>query len=175
MSFLRIGVMGGRFFTSMLKAWRSNWTVVRGLAIAGIVVVALPPIAQYWLRHIPIPEVPASAIVFLVAGALFTLSLATLAYVGLYFLKLALEIDRTVVVGQAGRRRQVPEATEGSFIQTSDAASWQNETIANLKKQGVQVDGIDLLSREGVLTADDKAAIEEMALAAAMRNRGRTE
>jgi len=156
-----------------VTVWNNNWHFIRGCLLAFVIVMAMPAITEYWLRHVPIPEVPVSTIVLLVVASLFLLTFTASMVVVLYFLKRIAETERTV--HHARKRVREPRATDGTFIPVTDEDAWREEELADLKRAGVATDQVDLLRDRGILTQADKEALEEMAMAAALRSRGRTE
>jgi hypothetical protein len=168
------GLVSGLLYRGIASLGRAVGPYLRIALMVLAIVLSLPSIAEYWLRHVRLPDVPVSAIVLLLVASFFILSFAVLLYTASSVLLTIQSAETTNRTIQARKRRQF-QATDGSFSAATDEKAWQSETIEDLRKQGIRVDGIDLLAKNGVLKPEDQEAIEDMARAAQLRHRGRTE
>lgn len=158
---------------AITNAFYSNIRYVKYLVLAGVAVLAVPPIVQYWLSNVRIPDVPVSGIVAMFAGSLLFLSMSAFTAVLFYFLRQIADMDRPVVVSTADgkvqhrpRKKTNGVGTGGSFSVASDETLWAQEQIQQLRDKGV------LFETDG---ADIDAIAKDIGHEILLKQRGRTE
>ncbi len=143
------------------KAWIATRKAIAGAfvrrcLIVAAIVYALPPATQYWLSHVPVPEVPVSAIVAMFAAALMLLSFAAVVYVAFHFARAIGYAEQRVVMAPGAPARppiigpvdRTP--SDGSFTAPSDQSTWAKEQLEVLKRKGIltETDRMDILNIE---------------------------
>jgi len=114
---------------------------LRFILIVIVIVMIVPPVTQYWLDNVRMPDVPMSAIFAMLVGSVFMFAFAAVIYVVLHFLRQIVLVERTTIgpdataAGVPVRSRGKP--TEGTFITANDNMLWAREQINELHEQGI--------------------------------------
>lgn len=163
MSAQTAGKIIGHLVTLIQKLWSANARRVWYLIWASIVILAVPPITQYWLSHVQIPEIPISAIIGMAVAAFFMLAFAGAMAVLLAFVQRLSVAPNVMNFALPKTSPQNVKATGGDFIHTSDEALRDREDL-------------EILKSKGFLQETDVAGLaSEIGYATLERTRGRTE
>lgn len=131
-----LGDIAGRA-VKRFKARLGVLRFVKYLAIPALIVIALPPVVQYWLSHIAFPAVPISAIVAMFCAALVLFAFGFVMWVALTMMREMLDVQ---MYGCRRRGAVSTIPTGGSFSVPSDDRMWAVEQLEDLKKKGFLTD-----------------------------------
>lgn len=158
-----VGKLIGHVVTAASKFWKSQRNVLRIIIGIVLVVISAPPVTQYWLSRVKIPDVPTSAIVAMAIGSFFLLTFSLSMYV-LIQVMMQLSVERRATAYTLGRQQNpMPQATGGTFLPTDDAKLKDREDIEILKSKGI------------LMETDLETAASEIGHAHLLRTRGVTE
>ena len=149
--FEKVGRACGYGVGWLYRGLRSTW--VRYGTIAALVVVLVPPVVDYWLSRVAIPEVPITALVAMGLGSMLLITFGGSLYVLFLFLSAILQSERSGTGSVAvARRRRATEETEGTFVPGNEERAWAQEQMETLKRAGLltETDAMDIetLARE---------------------------
>lgn len=158
-----VGKLIGHVVTASSKLWKSQRNALRIIIGVVLVVISAPPVTQYWLSRVKIPDVPTSAIVAMAIGSFFMLTFSLSMYV-LIQVMMQLSVERRATAYTLARQQMpMPQATGGSFIPVDDVKMKEQEDIKILKSKGI------------LMETDLETAASEIGHAHLLRTRGRTE
>lgn len=133
MSVQGIGWWFGRLVASVQRSWTSGF--LKRVAFAVVAIVLVPQVADYWLKRVPLPAVPASAIAAMLAASLLFMAFGF----AIHAIIIAIQSVQVVNRQQGYYRPNGPRSagSEGSFAPHTDEQAWTVEQLELLKAQGV--------------------------------------
>jgi hypothetical protein len=152
-----IGYYAGRISAYGQRTLLVNGWFLKRAFLVIVLIYSLPPLTQYWLSHTRMPDVSVSAILALIAGAMFIVAVTCLMYVALHFGRMIAQVERNVVIHNNGVNPVHPgkidrTPSEGTFTPVTDSDAWVQEQLKDLEKKGVlmntDVSDIEQLARE---------------------------
>lgn len=152
MNYNAIGEIAGWVYYRTKSLLHTIWAKTRKIAqfliLGAVIVLAIPPIVQYWLSRVRIPQVPISAIVAMGVATILLLTFSASMYMVVHVIR-SIVITESASPGMRNRRRQ--PSTDGAYIPTDDGKLWEAEQMDILKRKGVlhETDIEDLASEIG--------------------------
>jgi predicted PurR-regulated permease PerM len=158
-----LGKIVGTLVTWLAAAWKSQARNLKFLLIAAIIIAAAPPVSQYWLSRVQMPDVPLSAIIMTFAATAFMVVFCVSMYVLTQMVGQLVVSQR--IAGYTTPRAPLEnvKATGGDFIPMDDAKLRQREDIEILKSKGI------------LQETDVEGLVSEIGHAQLLKMRGRTE
>ncbi len=158
-----LGFLVGQTANAWAWFWRTQARTIRILVLIAAGVLAVPPITQYWMSRVRIPDVPLSTIIGMAVATAFMVVFGATIW-------LLSELIRQLVVSQRIAGYSIPRGdlqalkpTGGSFIPTDDAALRDAEDRRTLKSMGI------------LQETDVEGLASEIGHAHLLKTRGRTE
>lgn len=158
-----LGQLVGYFVNAWAWLFRTQSTLLKRLVLIVIVVLAGPPVVQYWMSRVHMPAVPISAIIETAIATLFMVAFGGSMYVLIGFLNQLTVSQRIGSYAIPKGQLQAMKPTDGAFIPTDDEKLYDNEMLEKLKKAGI----LNKTDLEGFASEVGHAQIVKM--------RGRTE
>lgn len=158
-----IGKLVGYFVNAWAWLFRTQGRLLRNLLVLAIIIVAAPPVTQYWMSRTIIPEVPVTAIIGMGMGTLFLVAFASSMYVLIGFIQ-QLTVSQRIMSFQVPKAQlQSMKPSDGTFIPTNDEKLYDDEMLEKLKRAGI------------LNNTDVEGLASEIGHAQIIKMRGRTE